>query len=45
LVNDDLDATEQRLKTIISAERLRLTQQPDVVEIVRKLNKEFEDRH
>ena len=45
LVNDDLDATEQRLKTIIIAERLRLTQQPDVVEIVRKLNKEFEDRH
>jgi len=45
LVNDDLNATEQRLKTIISAERLRLTQQPDVVEIVRKLNKEFEDRH
>ena len=45
LVNDDLDATEERLKTIISAERLRLTQQPDVVEIVRKLNKEFEDRH
>src|SRR6056300_901790 len=38
LVNDDLNATEQRLKTIISAERLRLTQQPDVVEIVRKLN-------
>jgi len=45
LVNDDLNTTEQRLKTIISAERLRLTQQPDVVEIVRKLNKEFEDRH
>jgi guanylate kinase len=45
LVNDDLNATEQRLKTIISAERLRLTHQPDVVEIVRKLNKEFEDRH
>ena len=45
LVNDDLDATEQLLKTIIIAERLRLTQQPDVVEIVRKLNKEFEDRH
>jgi len=45
LVNDDLNATEQGLKTIISAERLRLTQQPDVVEIVRKLNKEFEDRH
>lgn len=44
LVNDDLDATEARLKTIISAERLRISQQPDLVEIVRALNKEFEDR-
>lgn len=44
LVNDDLDATEERLKTIICAERLRLSQQPDMVEIVRKLNKEFEER-
>ncbi len=44
LVNDDLDATEHRLKTIISAERLRLTQQPDVVDIVRRLNREFEQR-
>jgi guanylate kinase len=32
------------LKTIISAERLRLTQQPDVVDIVRRLNREFEQR-
>ena len=44
LVNDDLEATEGRLKTIISAERLRLTQQPDVVDVVRTLNKEFENR-
>lgn len=44
LVNDDLKATEDRLKTIISAERLRLTQQPDVVDVVRTLNKEFENR-
>lgn len=44
LVNDDLDATEARLKTIISAERLRISQQLDLVEIVRALNKEFEDR-
>ena len=44
LVNDDLEATEDRLKTIISAERLRLTQQPDVVDVVRTLNKEFENR-
>ncbi|MGH1459150.1 MAG: guanylate kinase [Paracoccaceae bacterium] len=43
LVNDDLDVTEAKLQTIISAERLRLSQQPDVVETVRRLNKEFED--
>ncbi|PYC48313.1 guanylate kinase [Litorivita pollutaquae] len=43
LVNDDLDATESKLQTIITAERLRLSQQPDVVETVRRLNKEFED--
>jgi guanylate kinase len=28
LVNDDLDATEARLKTIVTAERLRRVQQP-----------------
>jgi guanylate kinase len=44
LVNDDLDATFDRLKTIVSAERLRLSQQPGLVDTVRRLNKEFEDR-
>lgn len=44
LVNDDLDVTEARLKTIIAAERLRLTQQPDVVDVVRRLNTEFSQR-
>ncbi len=44
LVNDDLDETEQRLRTIISAERLRLSQQPGLVETVRTLNAEFENR-
>lgn len=44
LVNDDLKATEEKLKTIISSERMRISQQPDLVEIVRGLNKEFEDR-
>ena len=43
LVNDDLDKTEEKLKTIIMAERMRLSQQPSVVETVRSLNKEFED--
>ncbi len=44
LVNDDLDETFARLKTIVSAERLRLSQQPALVETVRRLNKEFEER-
>ena len=43
LVNDELDKTEEKLKTIITAERMRLSQQPSVVEKVRSLNKEFED--
>lgn len=45
LVNDNLDETEQRLQTIVAAERLRLSQQPGLVETVRSLNSEFEDRH
>ena len=44
LVNDDLDVTFDKLKTIVSAERLRLSQQPGLVETVRRLKKEFEDR-
>jgi len=43
LVNDDLDATEARLKTIISATRLRRIQQPELTQHVRKLQAEFED--
>ncbi|MFQ1702616.1 guanylate kinase [Loktanella agnita] len=43
LVNDDLDQTEERLKTIISAERLRRTQQPELVDHVRHLQSEFGD--
>ena len=43
LVNDDLDATEDRLRTIITAERLRRTQQPGLMGQVRKLQDEFED--
>jgi guanylate kinase len=43
-VNEDLDETEARLKTIVAAERLRLSQQPDLVNVVRRLNKEFEER-
>ena len=43
LVNEDLDATEEQLKTIISATRLRRIQQPDLTEHVRALQSEFED--
>ncbi|MEM6939195.1 MAG: guanylate kinase [Pseudomonadota bacterium] len=43
LVNDDLDVTEERLKTIISAERLKFAQQPRLSDHVRKLQAEFED--
>jgi len=44
LVNGDLDETEARLKTIIGAERLRLSQQPDIVSHVRALQSQFEER-
>lgn len=43
LVNDDLVETEARLKAIITAERLRLSQQPNLVDHVRALQSEFED--
>ena len=44
LVNDDLDATEARLKTIVTAERLRRTRQPGLADHVRRLQSEFEER-
>ncbi|MDX8351984.1 guanylate kinase [Cognatiyoonia sp. IB215182] len=44
LVNDDLDETEAHLKTIISAERLRRSQQPQLVDHVRSLQAEFGER-
>ncbi len=44
LVNDDLDATEARLKIIIEAERLRRSQQPWLLDHVRSLQAEFEER-
>ncbi|SLN12956.1 guanylate kinase [Roseisalinus antarcticus] len=43
LINDDLNDTEARLKTILTAERLRRPQQPDLVDHVRKLQMEFEE--
>ncbi|KJS42060.1 guanylate kinase [Roseovarius sp. BRH_c41] len=43
LVNDDLDTTEARLKTIIEATRLRRSQQPGLTAHVRALQTEFEE--
>ena len=43
LVNDNLDQTEVDLKTIVTATRLRRTQQPDLLDHVRKLHTEFEE--
>ena len=43
LVNDDLDATEAQVKTIVAATRLARLQQPDLNDHVRKLQAEFED--
>lgn len=41
LVNDDLELTFARLKTVIEAERLRLPQQPGLVDFIRDLQAEF----
>ncbi|MCB1354982.1 MAG: guanylate kinase [Maritimibacter sp.] len=43
LINDDLDTTFDRLKTIVSAERLRQAQQPGLVPFIRHLQSEFEE--
>jgi len=44
LINDDLDATESRLTTIVTAERLRRSRQPQLVDHVRRLQTEFEEK-
>jgi guanylate kinase len=43
LVNDDLDETDERLRTIVEAARLRRPQQPGLNEHVRALQREFEE--
>jgi len=43
LVNDDLDATEAKLQAILTAARLRLSQQPGITAHVRALQTEFEE--
>ena len=45
LINDDLDATEQKLISIVSTERLRRSQQPELVGHVRSLQSEFEKKN
>ncbi len=42
LVNSDLDETEDRLKSIVTAARLRRSQQPKLTAHVRQLQSEFE---
>ncbi|MCX7289322.1 MAG: guanylate kinase [Rhodobacterales bacterium] len=44
LVNDDLDQTFEKLKAILTAERLRRERQPQLSAFVRALNEEFEAR-
>ena len=43
LVNEDLDETEERLRAILTAARLRRSQQPDLNDHVRALQAEFEE--
>ncbi|MBV7409926.1 guanylate kinase [Maritimibacter sp. DP1N21-5] len=43
LVNDDLETTFEKLKTIVSGERLRLVQQPNLSPFIRQLQEEFEE--
>lgn len=44
LVNEELVSCESALRAIIAAERLRRDRRPDLVEHVRRLNAEFEER-
>lgn len=44
LVNDDLEDTWGRLQAILTAERLKRSRQPQLVDHVRNLNTEFEER-
>ena len=44
LINDKVEETAERLKNIISAERLRSKQQPDLMKRILTLKEEFEGR-
>src|SRR5690349_2209488 len=43
LVNENLKQCEEQLRSIIAAERLRRDRQPGLVDLVRRLNAEFEE--
>ena len=43
LINEDLDETEENLRTIIKATRLRRLQQPSLIDHARTLQQEFEE--
>ena len=44
LVNENLKQCEEELRAIIAAERLRRDRQPELMDLVRSLNAEFEER-
>ncbi|NNK78007.1 MAG: guanylate kinase [Litoreibacter sp.] len=44
LINRDIDAAEAELKAILTAERLKRSRQPGLIDLVRDLNAEFEER-
>ncbi len=44
LINDEVEATFDRLRAIVTAERLKRDRQPGLSDFVRGLNKEFETR-
>jgi guanylate kinase len=44
LVNENLRQCEEELRAVIAAERLRRDRRPELMELVRRLNAEFEER-
>ena len=44
LVNENLRQCEEELRAIIAAERLRRDRRPELMDLVRRLNAEFEER-
>ena len=44
LVNENLTQCEEELRAIIAAERLRRDRRPELMDLVRRLNAEFEER-